>query len=622
MPSIHQLKTGLALLISSLFLANSFFAPPAIATSKIYKIAFQGPLTGPEADLGLQQLQAVEYMVKKFNQKYSGKIKIEVVQVDDQGDPAIAVKIAPVIAADASIIGVVGPSYSGATSASLPFYKDGSLALISPSATNPLLTDPTSSRFGSPVFHRVAQVDSRQAAALAKLAVEGIANPRTFLISDEQDFGNLEEKLIQAGLVLSAKSKVSSTSSDYSSVVQEVLSKNSTTVVLTGYFQSTSKLVSQLRLAGYKNRIVMSDASLSSEFIRLVGASNSEGILLTASFAPSTSLPLEVQFDFKNTMGNPVPELASTSLDAAKIFLECIERGNSSRISVLNCVKTYSGKNMSGETIGFDAYGDIKGASFPRVVIKNGKFVGVLASDLNPTSSINKPITPAITEFMFTKKNLRVSIDISKGLTPDSVYMQLPSISAKKIYGKIQGKVATLVIPLTRAMYGQSLSFKLVSTNKSVESNAYTSTIEIPVQSSGLGVEATRAPNPPSNLLYNFTERGHGVTVEVDTANSSRAVETYLYSTDLGIGKSNQVKGKTVGERSAFRIDIPVSLAGKKITLNLVSKNSVGESSVFTSAIFPKAEALAVGANTVACRKASQVRIFDSVECPPGWSKT
>ena len=142
-------------------MTHGIYAQPAIAAEKRIKIAFQGPLSGPEAELGLQQLQAVEYMVTKFNQKNAKKIKVEIVQVDDQGDPAIAVKLAPVIAADSSIIGLVGPSYSGATSASLPFYKEGSLALISPTATNPALTDPTNSRYGAPIFHRVAQTDER-----------------------------------------------------------------------------------------------------------------------------------------------------------------------------------------------------------------------------------------------------------------------------------------------------------------------------------------------------------------------------------------------------------------------------------------------------------------------------
>lgn len=621
MSSSRYLIKGLALLLSWLFLTHGIFLQPAFAAEKRIKIAFQGPLSGPEAEVGLQQLQAVEYMVTKFNQKNSKKIKVEIVQVDDQGDPAIAVTLAPVIAADLSIIGLVGPSYSGATSISLPFYKDGSLALISPSATNPVLTDPTNSRYGAPIFHRVAQTDERLGAALAKLAVEGISNPKTFLITDDQNW-NLEEKLIQAGLSFIGNIKVSATSADYSSTVQEVLSKNPTTVVLTGYYPSTSKLVRQLRLGGYKNRIVLSDWSLTPEFIKLVGAPIAEGVLLATSIAPPTSLPLELQFDFKNTMGNEVPDLASTSLDATKVFLDCIGKGNSSRISMLACVKAYSGKSISGETIGFDSNGDIKGASFPRVIIKNGKFVGVLASDLNPKSSSVKPTMPVITGFTFAKKKLNISIDISKGLTPDSVYLQLPSISTKKIYATIKGKVATLVVPLTSAMYGQNLAFNVVSAKKSAESNAYSSTIEIPTQNSGVELEASKIPSPPKNLEYNFTEKGHGVTVEIDTAQSSRAVETYLYSTDLEISKSNQVKGKTVGGKSAFKIDIPVSMAGKKLILNLVSKNSVGESKVFTSIIFPKAESSVVGGNIVACRKASQVRTFDAAVCPPGWSKT
>ena len=622
MSSSRRLIKGIALLLSWLFMTHGIYAQPAIAAEKRIKIAFQGPLSGPEAELGLQQLQAVEYMVTKFNQKNSGKIKVEIVQVDDQGDPAIAVKLAPVIAADSSIIGLVGPSYSGATTASLPFYKDGSLALISPSATNPVLTDPTNSRYGGPIFHRVAQTDERLGAALAKLAVEGISNPKTFLITDEQDFSNLEEKLIQTGLSFIGKIKVSSISTDYSSTVQEVLSKNPTSVVLTGYYPSTSKLVRQLRLAGYKNRIALGDGSLTPEFIKLVGAPLAEGLLLATGFAPPTSLPLELQFDYKNTMGNEIPDLAATSLDAAKVFLDCMSKGNSSRVSILACVKAYSGKSVSGEIIGFNSNGDIKGASFPRVIIKNGKFVGVLASDLNPKLSSVKPATPVITGFTFAKKKLNISIDISKGLTPDSVYLQLPSISTKKIYATIKGKVATLAVPLTSAMYGQDLAFNVVSAKKSAESNAYSSTIEIPAQNSDVELEASKIPNPPKNLVYNFTEKGHGITVEIDTNQSSRAVETYMYSSDLEISKSNQVKGKTIGGKSVFKIDIPVSMAGKKLILNLISKNAVGESKVFTSIIFPKVESSVAGANAVVCRKASQVRTFDAAVCPPGWSKT
>jgi branched-chain amino acid transport system substrate-binding protein len=618
----HKLRKGMALLLASLSLTNGLLAQPAIAAEKQIKIAFQGPLSGPEAAFGLEQLQAVEYMVKKFNQKNSGKIKVEIVQVDDQGDPFIAEKIAPLIASDSSIIGLIGSSYSGATSASLPFYKDSSLVMISPSATNPLLTDPTSSRYGAPIFHRVAQMDDKQAVALVKLTKEGISAPKTYLITDEQDFPNMEEKLLKSGLSPIANVKVSSSSQDYSSTVQDVLLKNPTTLVLTGYFPATSKIVSQLREAGYKNRIVMSDASLSSDFIRLTGAKKAEGVFLTTTFAPPRSLPIELQFDYKNTTGTEIPEISATALDASKIILECIGKGNSSRTTMLNCVKKYSGKSITGESISFDANGDIVGASFPRVIIKDGEFAPVTASDLNPNLSTVKPVTPAIIGFTFVNKKLSISVDISKGITPDSVYLQFPSISSKKIFASIKGKVATFAIPLTKSMYGESLAYKVVSAKKSTESQAYTSSIEVPTENSGAGVEATRTPGAPKNLLYSFTEKGHGITVEVDGNPSSRAGETFLYSTDLGISKAEKVKGKTVGAKSVFRIDVPASLAGKKLIVNIISTNAIGESKSLTSIIFPKAESSTPGAGTVACRKASQVRTFEAATCPPGWSKT
>ena len=615
------MRKAISLLAAMFFLPNVLLAQPAVAAERLIKIAFQGPLSGPEAVFGLEQLQATEYMVKKFNQKNSGKIKVEIVQVDDQGDPTIAVKIAPLIASDPSIIGLVGPSYSGATSASLPFYKDSSLVMISPSATNALLTDPTSPRYASPVFYRVAQIDDKQGVALAKLAVEGISNPKTYLITDEQDFPNMEKILLKSGLSPIVNVKVSSSSQDYSSTVQDVLLKNPTAVVLTGYYPSTSKIVRQLRDAGYKNRIVMSDASLASEFIRLAGVKNAEGVFLTTTFAPPGSLPLELQFDYKNTMGTEIPDLGTSALDAAKILLECIGKGSSSRMAMLNCVKNYTGKSITGESISFDANGDIAGASFPRVMIKNGKFVSVLASDLNPNLSTVKPLTPAIIGFTFAKKNLSISVDISKGITPDSVYLQFPSISSKKIFASIKGKVATFAIPLTSSMYGANLAYKVVSAKKSSESQAYTSSIEIPSENSGTGVEVTRVPSAPKNLLYNFTEKGHGITVEVDVNPSSRAGETYLYSPDLGISKAGKLKGKTVGDKSVFRIDVPASLAGKKMMVNIISTNAIGESKSLTSIIFPKAESSVPGADTVACRKASQVRTFDAGSCPPGWSR-
>ena len=602
----------------------TFVQSPANSAERVIKIAFQGPLTGPEAELGLGQLQAVQYMATKFNQKNKGTLKVEVIEVDDQGDPAIAVKLAPLIAADLSIIAMVGPSYSGATIASLPFYKEKSLSLISPSATRPGLTDPSSTFFGGPVFHRVVQMDAQQAVALARLAELGITNPRTFLVSDDQVWPEFEKSFRDTGIPLVGSVMGKSSSSDYSSLVQEIIATKATAVVLLGYLSTTSKIVTQLRNGGYKNRIVLSDASADPQFAALVGfKADSEGVVATSTFASSTSLPKEIQFDYKNTVGNSVPNYGVPALEATKIYLECINKGSFTRSTILKCVNTYSGKNLMGESISFDTNGDIVGAAFPQLIMKNGEWVGLKDSDLimTSTSSSTQPVTPTVLSFSFINKRIEIEIDISKGATPNSVYIQFPEISTKKFFATIKGKSAKLSIPLTSSMFGKALGFRIVSALKNVESKPYSSSLDIPAQQSGADVVATKVPNAPKNLVYTRGEKGHGISVEIDVNKISRSSDTYLYSTDMGIKKSEAVKGLTIGSKASFNVPIPSGLIGKKISISVYSENAFGDSQIFTTTITPQYLESTADSNSVACQKGSQIRTFESLKCPPGWFK-
>ena len=602
----------------------TFVQSPANSAERVIKIAFQGPLTGPEAELGLGQLQAVQYMATKFNQKNKGTLKVEVIEVDDQGDPAIAVKLAPLIAADLSIIAMVGPSYSGATIASLPFYKEKSLSLISPSATRPGLTDPSSTFFGGPVFHRVVQMDAQQAVALARLAELGITNPRTFLVSDDQVWPEFEKSFRDTGIPLVGSVMGKSSSSDYSSLVQEIIATKATAVVLLGYLSTTSKIVTQLRNGGYKNRIVLSYASADPQFAALVGfKADSEGVVATSTFASSTSLPKEIQFDYKNTVGNSVPNYGVPALEATKIYLECINKGSFTRSTILKCVNTYSGKNLMGESISFDTNGDIVGAAFPQLIMKNGEWVGLKDSDLimTSTSSSTQPVTPTVLSFSFINKRIEIEIDISKGATPNSVYIQFPEISTKKFFATIKGKSAKLSIPLTSSMFGKALGFRIVSALKNVESKPYSSSLDIPAQQSGADVVATKVPNAPKNLVYTRGEKGHGISVEIDVNKISRSSDTYLYSTDMGIKKSEAVKGLTIGSKASFNVPIPSGLIGKKISISVYSENAFGDSQIFTTTITPQSLESTADSNSVACQKGSQIRTFESLKCPPGWFK-
>ena len=152
-----KIKQSLAIVTSAALAFSAVVASSANAVAT-YTIAYQGPLSGGEASTGTDELNAVKYAAKVFMAKNKG-FKINVVAVDDQGDPAVAGTVAPGVGSNKKIIGLVGPAYSGPTIASLPYYKAGGLVMISPSATRVSITDPTSPDFGGPVFHRVVGKD-------------------------------------------------------------------------------------------------------------------------------------------------------------------------------------------------------------------------------------------------------------------------------------------------------------------------------------------------------------------------------------------------------------------------------------------------------------------------------
>ena len=153
-------KQALAIASAAALALGIAAVPNANAAVKTYTIAYQGPLSGGEASTGTDEQNGVKYAIKLFEAK-NKNIKIKLVSIDDQGDPAVAGTVAPGAAANKNILGIVGPAYSGATIASLPYYKDGGLVLISPSATRVSITDPTSKDYGQPVFHRVVATDDK-----------------------------------------------------------------------------------------------------------------------------------------------------------------------------------------------------------------------------------------------------------------------------------------------------------------------------------------------------------------------------------------------------------------------------------------------------------------------------
>src|SRR5215469_17193840 len=123
--------------------------------SCVASIGMEGPLTGPVATLGQEQLHFSELALAMDNA--ANKTKISLVQGDTQLTPSIATTVTQQLTSNSSIVAVVGPAGSQEVKAVGPLMARAGLAFVSGSATNTTLTTGA-----YPTFFRVVSKDSVQ----------------------------------------------------------------------------------------------------------------------------------------------------------------------------------------------------------------------------------------------------------------------------------------------------------------------------------------------------------------------------------------------------------------------------------------------------------------------------
>lgn len=345
---------------------------PASANTTL-KIAYQGPLTGPEAQTGTDGIRGVKLALKIYNAS-KPKVKVEVYEGDDQGDDALGKTVGAGIAADPAVVGVL-TAYSGPTIAALPSYKAAGLVIVSPSATRVGLTDPASPSYGAPVFHRIVSNDDLQGPALARAATTGVKNPTVFMVSDQTSYSEGLFSAVKAalGTALEASDKAAKGTTDFSATISKVRASKANVVIYTGYYADGAKFLKQLRDKNYKGVFAAGDGVLNSEFPKLAGKRQSEGARLTAPIVPLEVASPKLTADFKKEFGANPGVYTTEAFTATNMILEAIKKGKTTRADILAYIKTIKHKNVAGVTISFNEFGDLSGSGLMNsFVVRNG----------------------------------------------------------------------------------------------------------------------------------------------------------------------------------------------------------------------------------------------------------
>ncbi|HEY4410918.1 MAG TPA: branched-chain amino acid ABC transporter substrate-binding protein [Acidimicrobiia bacterium] len=392
-------RLGIALLLSSVVLGacgggggskNKASEGGSTNGKKTVALGFVGPLTGDSANLGVNIRDGAKVAIDEWNKK-GGPITYQLKEFDTQGDPAQAPTQKDRYIPDASVLGIVGPAFSGETKAVLPDLEQAGLVMISASATNAALPTVVPN---SKVFHRIIADDDVQAQGVSDYVVKVIKPKKVALINDNTEYGKglwegVVKLLTAAKIDTTTTDSVDPKSQDFSAAVNKVKAAKVDMVFYGGYYSEAGRLKKQLSDAGVKAKFLSGDGSLDPGFITSSGAAGGEGALLTCPCRLATpDLPGKAgQFatSYKALNGRDPGTYSSEGYDAASMLIAGIEAGNDTRAKLLSYVDTLSSFDGVSKKIEFAPNGNIKAGDVFVYEVKAGKL-----TELGQTSELAK----------------------------------------------------------------------------------------------------------------------------------------------------------------------------------------------------------------------------------------
>jgi branched-chain amino acid transport system substrate-binding protein len=324
-----------------------------------------GATTGDAGALGQNMVGGIKLALDEYNKDHAD-CKVGLKVSDSQGDPAKAPALATKIVQDTSIIGLVGPGFSGESLATGKTFYEAGLPSISPSATNATITQQ-----GWTTWHRVIGNDSIQGAADVKYMENTAGAKKIYLIHDDQDYSVGLAGFVKTALgsAMIGEDAVQQKQTDFGPTVTKVTAASPDAVFYAGYYPEGGLLCKQLRQAGYKGLFMSGDGSEDPAFVTTAGAQAAEGAILSAPAAPA---PADFNKKYKAVNGKDSGLYSTQSYDATNIFLKGIEAGKTSHADMNSFIGSYSGTGVSGP-IKFDSKGDISAQTIYAYKVSGGK---------------------------------------------------------------------------------------------------------------------------------------------------------------------------------------------------------------------------------------------------------
>lgn len=375
-------------------------------------VGYYGDLSGRTSSFGQSTKNGVEMAADEINKAggINGR-QIRVITEDDQGEPNKAATVVTKLINQDKVHALLGEVASSNSLAAAPKAQEAHIPMISPSSTNPAVT-----QVGDYIF-RVCFIDPFQGEVMAKFAANNLKAKRAAILYDfNSDYSRglyefFKRSFTNLGGQVVAEKSYTQGDRDFSGQLTAIRAANVDVIYVPGYYGEVGVIANQTKQLGIKAPLLGGDGWDAPQLWQLGGASLN-GDYISNHYSVDDPSPAIRKFvaDYQSRYNIQPDALAALGYDSMKVLADAISRAGTTDSAKLRDAIAQT-KNFPGVTgqISIDAD---RNAVKPAVVLKlqDSKFVyettiypegltpptGTTSSVVAPSSSsASNPAAPA-----------------------------------------------------------------------------------------------------------------------------------------------------------------------------------------------------------------------------------
>jgi branched-chain amino acid transport system substrate-binding protein len=340
-------------------------------------IGYYGDLSGRTSNFGQSTKEGVLMAADEINKAggINGR-QVSILSEDDEGRPEKAATVVTKLIDQDKVIALLGEVASGNTLAAAPKAQTAKVPMISPSSTNPAVT-----QVGDYIF-RVCFIDPFQGEVMAKFAVNTLKAKKAAIMLDfNSPYSRgltefFEASFKKMGGEIVNQQSYTQGDRDYKGQLTAIRSANPDVIYVPGYYGEVGVIAKQAQQLGIKAPMLGGDGWDATQLWEL-GGDALNGYFISNHYSIDDPSPAIQKFvtDYQGRYNKRPDALAALGYDSMKVLAEAIKVGGSTEGQKLRdaIAKTQNFAGVTG-AISLDAQ---RNAVKPAVVLKlqDGKYL-------------------------------------------------------------------------------------------------------------------------------------------------------------------------------------------------------------------------------------------------------